>query len=238
MSELSEALKTAQEQHGGWSVRRIEREMETAGHSVSYSTVALYLNGRHGVPEDSTLSAFAAIFPELSISRLRHLAHLPPGENDPYIPPADASRLSRTQRQALDAVIAAMLEREGMGFPSGSFRSSTSTRAGSKVDIQGPDFVIEVKNRGSQPVDAPQLVFHYRVDHTKGVMEVAEMIQSRLDSIEELEQMVEQEMEDEHREYPVPTPDVGKPTPGEQARRKLKADAEHQDQLRPSHNKP
>ena len=110
MSELSKALKAAQKKRSGWSLRRIEEEMDHAGHKVSFATIGAYLRGDHGVPDDSTLQAFAAVFDELDIVRLRQLAQVPAGEGEPYVPPADASRLSRSQLAALDAVIAAMLE--------------------------------------------------------------------------------------------------------------------------------
>ncbi|WP_076260819.1 hypothetical protein [Intrasporangium flavum] len=115
MSELSQALKAAQKKRSGWSLRRIEEEMEHAGHKVSFATIGNYLRGDHGVPDDSTLQAFAAVFDELDIVTLRQLAQVPAGEGEPYVPPADASRLSRTQRAAIDAVIAAMLEQPESG---------------------------------------------------------------------------------------------------------------------------
>lgn len=110
MSELSKALKAAQKKRSGWSLRRIEEEMEHAGHKVSFATIGAYLRGTHGIPDESTLQAFAAVFPELDIVELRWLAGVPAGEGEPYVPPASASRLTRSQREALNGVIAAMLE--------------------------------------------------------------------------------------------------------------------------------
>lgn len=125
MTQLSDALTKAFKNRGSWSYRRIEREMQDAGHDVSFSTIGVYLRGEHGKPEERVLRAFAAVLPELSVVDLRRLADLPAGELGPWRPPAVADRLSQDQRDALDQLIQSIVtpavagaETDGVGvFP-------------------------------------------------------------------------------------------------------------------------
>lgn len=105
MTQLSAALQKARKNRGDWSYRTIEGKMQDAGHDVSFSTIGVYLRGEHGKPEERVLAAFAAVFPELSITELRRLAKLPTGELGPWQPPAEASRLNQDQRDALNRLI-------------------------------------------------------------------------------------------------------------------------------------
>ncbi len=75
---------------------------------VDRATVYRYLAGNHPRnPPELVLQAFADALPGVSVSELRAAAQLPPGVNEPWIPPAEANRLSLAQRRALDAFIKA-----------------------------------------------------------------------------------------------------------------------------------
>lgn len=105
MTQLSDALRSAVKNRGGWSYRRIEAEMQNAGHDVSFSTIGVYLRGDHGKPEERVLQGFAAVLPELTIVELRRLAGLPSGELGEWRPPVEAARLNQEQREALERLI-------------------------------------------------------------------------------------------------------------------------------------
>src|SRR5581483_5042150 len=82
------------------------------GHSLNHDTVARYLRGDHGTPDEATLVAFAEIL-EIPMRKLRAAADLPTETTEPYVAPAEASRLTRRQRRAVDEIIRAMLEPTG-----------------------------------------------------------------------------------------------------------------------------
>jgi len=107
MSALSELLVRANS--AGLSARAIARQAQQAGFSINHDTAARYLRGDHGRPDEETLRAFAQVLP-VRLSELRSAAQLPAEETEPYQPPAEASRLSRRQRRAVDEIIRAMLE--------------------------------------------------------------------------------------------------------------------------------
>jgi transcriptional regulator with XRE-family HTH domain len=107
MSALSELLGRANT--AGLSARAIARQAQEAGFSINHDTAARYLRGDHGRPDEETLRAFAHVLP-VRLSELRTAAQLPAEETEPYQPPAEASRLSRRQRRAVDEIIRAMLE--------------------------------------------------------------------------------------------------------------------------------
>lgn len=126
--------------------------MDRAGFSVSFATIGVYLRGDHGRPDDGTLQAFAAVFPELDIVDLRRLAAVPVGEGEPWVPPEEAHRLSRSQRAALNAVIAAMLEqpvssRRHLQPASGAAAARTSS---ARRALQGEDDRSRVVGEESQ----------------------------------------------------------------------------------------
>lgn len=112
MSSLSQALQEAVAARDGWSLRRIQAEMQQRGAAVSFATIGVYLRGEHGRPEERVLEAFCAVFPELTMTRLRTLAALPAGEDEPWTPPVQSARLSRRERAALDELVAAVTARE------------------------------------------------------------------------------------------------------------------------------
>lgn len=107
MSALSELLLKANT--AGLSARSIARQAQESGFSINHDTAARYLRGDHGRPDEETLRAFASVLP-VRLSELRVAAQLPAEETEPYRPPAEASRLSRRQRRAVDEIIRAMLE--------------------------------------------------------------------------------------------------------------------------------
>ena len=107
MSALSELL--VQANTTGLSARSIARQAQESGFSINHDTAARYLRGDHGRPDEETLRAFASVLP-VRLSELRVAAQLPAEETEPYRPPAEASRLSRRQRRAVDEIIRAMLE--------------------------------------------------------------------------------------------------------------------------------
>ena len=107
MSALSDLL--VQANSAGLSARAIARQAQQAGFSINHDTAARYLRGDHGRPDEETLRAFASVLP-IQLSELRVAAQLPAEETEPYQPPAEASRLSRRQRRAVDEIIRAMLE--------------------------------------------------------------------------------------------------------------------------------
>jgi transcriptional regulator with XRE-family HTH domain len=124
MSGLSELLSEANK--SGMSARAVARLARDRGHSLNHDTAARYLRGDHGVPDEATLVAFADVL-GVSLARLRTAAGLPAELTTPYTPPAEASRLTRRQRRAVDEIIRAMLE------PSG--RSARPASRGEAVEL-------------------------------------------------------------------------------------------------------
>lgn len=102
MSKLSDVLKAANVEK--FSTRAIAAAAERAGHPIDYSTVSLYLNGKHGKPDEATLVALAAVLP-VSVVELREAAGLPAESVEPYSPPSEAARLTKRQRDAVDEII-------------------------------------------------------------------------------------------------------------------------------------
>ena len=107
MSGLSEVLTAANA--AGRSARAIAREAQQLGYTLNHDTAARYLRGDHGTPDEATLVAFSAVL-KVPMKDLRVAAQLPSESTEPYVPPSEASRLSRRQRRAVDEIIRAMLE--------------------------------------------------------------------------------------------------------------------------------
>jgi transcriptional regulator with XRE-family HTH domain len=93
----------------GLSARAVARKARESGYSLNHDTAARYLRGDHGVPDEATLIALSDIF-GVSMRELRKAADLPSETTAPYVPPAEASRLTRRQRKALDEIIRSMVE--------------------------------------------------------------------------------------------------------------------------------
>jgi transcriptional regulator with XRE-family HTH domain len=107
MSALSELLQA--ENSKGLSARAISQAAREQGFTLNHDTAARYLRGEHGKPDESTLRAFSTVL-GIPLGKLRRAASLPADVTEPYQPPAEADRLSRRQRRAVDEVIRAMLQ--------------------------------------------------------------------------------------------------------------------------------
>jgi transcriptional regulator with XRE-family HTH domain len=107
MTALSELLVARNAE--GISARAVARRAQDLGHTLNHDTAARYLRGDHGVPDEATLIALAAVL-RVPLRELREAANLPSETTTPYLPPPEASRLTRRQRRAVDEVIRAMLE--------------------------------------------------------------------------------------------------------------------------------
>jgi transcriptional regulator with XRE-family HTH domain len=107
MTALSDLLSAHND--GARSARSIAREARERGHTLNHDTAARYLRGDHGKPDEATLIALADVL-DIPLARLRDAAGLPSESTEPYLPPAEASRLTRRQRLAVDEIIRAMLD--------------------------------------------------------------------------------------------------------------------------------
>ena len=107
MTALSELLSAAND--NALSARAIARAANERGYSLNHDTAARYLRGDHGKPDEATLVALADVL-RIPLARLRDAAGLPSELTEPYVPPAEASRLTRRQRLAVDEVIRSMLD--------------------------------------------------------------------------------------------------------------------------------
>ncbi len=106
MTTLSELLNAANKD--GLSARSIAREAQALDFSLNHDTAARYLRGDHGRPDEDTLVALSSVL-NVPLTQLRAAAELPSEVTEPYQPPAEASRLNRRQRRAVDEIIRAML---------------------------------------------------------------------------------------------------------------------------------
>lgn len=104
LSELLTAVNGGQR-----SARALAREARERGHTLNHDTAARYLRGDHGVPDEATLRAFADIL-GVDLRELRAAADLPTDSTEAYVPPPEASRLTRRQRRAVDEIIRSMVE--------------------------------------------------------------------------------------------------------------------------------
>src|SRR5258706_2963006 len=107
MSALSDLLTASNRE--GLSARSIARNAQSLGYTLNHDTAARYLRGDHGRPDEVTLVALSQVL-GISMTRLRTASSLPSESTQPYTPPAEASRLTRRQRRAVDEMIRAMIE--------------------------------------------------------------------------------------------------------------------------------
>jgi transcriptional regulator with XRE-family HTH domain len=107
VSTLSELLQASNSE--SLSARTIARNAQALGFSLNHDTAARYLRGNHGRPDEATLVALSKVL-KVPLTKLRAAASLPADETEPYRPPAEASRLNRRQRRAIDEIIRAMLQ--------------------------------------------------------------------------------------------------------------------------------
>jgi len=114
MSKLSDLIQHKLEQLG-WSelsvrdLAQLTVDHTTGKPRLSKDTIAVYRRGTHGVPDEVTLQAWSEML-DVSIEELRAAAKVLPGEPDPYIPPPEAARMNRRQREAVTELIRAMVE--------------------------------------------------------------------------------------------------------------------------------
>ncbi|MBN9607808.1 MAG: hypothetical protein BGO26_10085 [Actinobacteria bacterium 69-20] len=145
MSTLSDLLASRLPE--GWSGRRVSREATKRGLTLSPASANNYLNGRHGEPSESVLEAFAAVL-TIPIEALREASGLPHGSG-PYTPPAEAARLSRRQRLAVDELIRSIVTAQEVGNEAQEPRSeaggaSEQSEAAIADELQGrKDLFIE-----------------------------------------------------------------------------------------------
>jgi transcriptional regulator with XRE-family HTH domain len=136
MSALSELLQA--ENSKGLSARAISQAARELGFTLNHDTAARYLRGEHGTPDESTLQAFSTVL-GVSLSKLRRAASLPADVTEPYRPPAEADRLNRRQRRAVDEVIRAMLQPTPASEPVTDLDARRGTRAArGKAARRGP----------------------------------------------------------------------------------------------------
>jgi len=89
----------------GWNKPRL---VDALDGRLDRATVYKYLAGKHPrQPSESVLQAFASVLPGASVVELRAAAGQAHGVEEPWIPPAEANRLTMAQRQALEAFIKA-----------------------------------------------------------------------------------------------------------------------------------
>lgn len=139
MTALSDLLGASNKT--GLSARGLARRARELGHSLNHDTAARYLRGDHGVPDEATLIAFADVL-RVPLRDLRVAADLPSETTAPYVPPAEASRLTRRQRRALDEIIRAMLEptssRGEHARPADRHRATPSREAARRGEPEPP----------------------------------------------------------------------------------------------------
>lgn len=112
MTALSDLLTVSNTNR--WTTREIAGLAEKKGHQLAQPTVSKYLSGRHGRPTEPVLAAFSDVL-NIPIDKLRAAAGVPTGDGDPWAPPAEANRLDRRQRLALEELIRSMVASETSG---------------------------------------------------------------------------------------------------------------------------
>lgn len=131
MSAISDVLQAANRRK--LSARAVARAAQERGYTLNHDTAARYLRGDHGRPDEATLVALSEVF-DVSLARLRTAAGLPSELTAPYVPPPEAARLNRRQRQAVDEVIRAMLDTTRAPADDDlASRRTTRARAGSRA---------------------------------------------------------------------------------------------------------
>ena len=148
MTALSELLQASNTTN--LSARTIARTAREFGFSLNHDTAARYLRGNHGTPDESTLQALSKVL-KIPMTKLRTAAALPNEVTEPYRPPAEANRLNRRQRRAVDEVIRAMLQTTTTGNQVTELDGRRATKAAPKAV---PKAAPKAARRGS--VEPPQ----------------------------------------------------------------------------------
>lgn len=184
MSALSDALNEANVEN--WSAREIARR---GGDRVHFATIATYLRGKHGRPGEEILQVFSEVL-HVPMSRLRQLADLPSGDEQPYEPPPEANRLDRRQRKLVDELIRMLAESKAgdgdvgrdaapMKTEQGSVRRGTAVDRLRGIDVVLSDLTVEWED---EPEREPDLVIP---DPTSGGRIWFELRQGRDDALGE-----------------------------------------------------
>jgi transcriptional regulator with XRE-family HTH domain len=134
MTALSDLLRASNT--GNLSARTIARNAQELGFSLNHDTAARYLRGNHGNPDESTLLALSKVL-KIPMTKLRTAAALPSEETEPYRPPAEASRLNRRQRRAVDEVIRAMLQPTPVAKPVTDLDAKRAKKASPRAARRG-----------------------------------------------------------------------------------------------------
>ncbi|MFW0185018.1 hypothetical protein ACN083_05885 [Rothia sp. CCM 9418] len=109
MQKLSTTLKEASQQRS-YSIHDITNRAHRLGYKVGKSTVHRYLSGQlPEKPNNEVLKAFAEVL-SLDFDNLLSLAGKPQILEDPFILPREASALNRRERQAVLAIVNALLD--------------------------------------------------------------------------------------------------------------------------------
>ncbi len=135
MTRLSELLAAASTT-AGLSGRAMSRRAHELGLSLNHDTAARYLRGSHGSPDESTLQALSKVL-KIPMTKLRAAAALPDEVTEPYHPPAEASRLNRRQRRAVDEVIRAMLQPNPASKPATELDAARAKKAAPRAARRG-----------------------------------------------------------------------------------------------------
>lgn len=102
MSALSDYLN-AHMNSAGWTKRDLIKAVQE---EIDRTTVYRYLAGSHSAnPAEYVLQAFARALPGASLVELREAAGLAAGEEEPWVLPPEAQRLTRAQRNAIEILI-------------------------------------------------------------------------------------------------------------------------------------
>jgi hypothetical protein len=127
----------------GWTKRDFVRALDA---TIDRSTVYRYLNGLHSkTPPEFVLAAFAQTL-GCSVVELREAAGVAIGEEEPWVPPLEANRLSRGQREALETFIRATVALESSGRGDASLGELGALGADAQMELR--DFVVALREDG------------------------------------------------------------------------------------------
>lgn len=107
VSQLSNVINDALDRNGlsGMSSRDLAAR---TGDAISKDSIVRYRRGDHGMPSEAVLVALAELT-NTPVGDLRRAAGVAEDGGGEWMPPAEAVRLTRRQRQALDELIRSMV---------------------------------------------------------------------------------------------------------------------------------
>lgn len=116
---------------------------------VDRATVYRYLAGNHPRnPPELVLQAFADALPGAAVSELRAAAQLPPGVNEPWVPPAEANRLNLAQRRALEAFIKATVAASAAEESADETPAAPEPALSARERQQAEEYIDQLRSRG------------------------------------------------------------------------------------------